>query len=201
MKVQGFQAYVIDNKYTYDELKKNINITEKWEDISGKLPQILVQANIGEAGVEYATAKAYVTIGETNVNKNLSNDGLALLDLSAAASTYITSDITIKVYDSEPKTAQTVVIRGMSVDNAVAIVDKHLKTQGQIQLAKVLHALVILANKGGKDVVLPAATKEAIGAVKAADNITDLAGEAQLAEVVGKVNALLAALRTCGILI
>lgn len=46
MRVRGFQAYMIDAQYTYDKLKKDIAITESWSSISGKLPQILVVANI-----------------------------------------------------------------------------------------------------------------------------------------------------------
>ena len=46
MRVRGFQAYMIDAQYTYNKLKKDIAITESWSSISGKLPQILVVANI-----------------------------------------------------------------------------------------------------------------------------------------------------------
>ena len=76
---------MIDAQYTYNKLKKDIAITESWSSISGKLPQILVVANIvDDDGAEYPSPKAKVTIDATNVEKDIPASGIVMLDLSAA---------------------------------------------------------------------------------------------------------------------
>lgn len=226
---------MIDAQYTYDKLKKDIAITESWSSISGKLPQILVVANIvDDDGAEYPSPKAKVTIDATNVEKNIPASGIVMLDLSAAKDKYMNNDIVIKVYnDTQESSGQTLTIQGMTIENAMRVIDLHLASKGQTDLAKLLHyylfksntpgtpgrpgtnatitgaTATVDANTGtpgapgapGKDAVLTAATKQAIGGVKAAADIANLGGSEELAAVIAKFNALLAALRTCGILI
>nr|DAS05399.1 MAG TPA: Head fiber protein [Crassvirales sp.] len=48
---------------------------------------------------------------------------------------------------------------------------------------------------------LPAATKTTLGGIKAGTNIADLAGDADLATVIGTVNSILTQLKTAGVLI
>lgn len=229
MRVRGFQAYMIDAQYTYDKLKKDIAITESWSSISGKLPQILVVANIvDDDGAEYPSPKAKVTIDATNVEKDIPASGIVMLDLSVAKDKYINNDIVVKVYnDKQESSGQTLTIQGMTIENAMRVIDLHLASKGQTDLAKLLHyylfksstpgtpgrpgtdatitgaTATVDANTGtpGKDAVLTAATKQAIGGVKAATDIANLDDDAQLAQVIEKVNAMLAGLRTCGIFI
>lgn len=200
MRVRGFQAYMIDAQYTYDKLKKDIAITESWSSISGKLPQILVVANIvDDDGAEYPTPKAKVSIGATNVEKEIPQSGIVMLDLSAAKATYLNTDTVVKVYNDKQETnAQTLTIQGMTVENAMKVIDLHLATKGETDLAALLHYFLF---KESAPAVIKAATKTAIGGAKAATDIANLDGGAQLAQVIEKVNAMLAALRTCGIFI
>lgn len=211
MKVREFQAYIVDNEYIFNKLKKENPISEEWAIIKSKLPQVLVVANIDDDGVNYPTPKAKVAIGAANAEKAIPASGVVLLDLSAAKDTYLTTDTVIKVYnDTQEDAAQTMTIRGVSEDVAMRIIDTRLRMAGQTDLADLLHAIFLKPSgvgpqgpqgEPGKDAVLKAATKEAIGGVKAVDNIVDLDGGAELTVVVEKVNALLTGLRTCGILI
>lgn len=212
MRVRGFQAYMIDAQYTYNKLKKDIAITESWSSISGKLPQILVVANIvDDDGAEYPSPKAKVTIDATNVEKDIPASGIVMLDLSAAKDKYMNNDIVIKVYnDTQESSGQTLTIQGMTIENAMRVIDLHLASKGQTDLAKLLHYYLFKSGTPGtpgtpgapgKDAVLTAATKQAIGGVKAAADIANLGGSEELAAVIAKFNTLLAALRTCGILI
>lgn len=209
MRVRGFQAYMIDAQYTYNKLKKDIAITESWSSISGKLPQILVVANIvDDDGAEYPSPKAKVTIDATNVEKDIPASGIVMLDLSAAKDKYINNDIVVKVYnDKQESSGQTLTIQGMTIENAMRVIDLHLASKGQTDLAKLLHYYLFKSSTPGapgtpgKDAVLTAATKQAIGGVKAATDIANLDDGAQLAQVIEKVNAMLAGLRTCGIFI
>lgn len=217
MKVREFQAYIVDNEYIFNKLNQKNAISEEWATIKSKLPQVLVVANIDDDGVNYPTPKAKVAIGAANAEKAIPASGVVLLDLSAAKDTYLTTDTVIKVYnDTQEDAAQTMTIRGVSEDVAMRIIDTRLRMAGQTDLAHLLHAIFLKPSgvgpqgpqgetgpqgEPGKDAVLKAATKEAIGGVKAVGNIVDLDGGAELAVVVEKVNALLAGLRTCGILI
>lgn len=200
MKVREFQAYIVDNEYIFDKLEKENPITEEWGTIKSKLPQVLVVANIDDDGVNYPTPKTKVTIGATSVEKAIPAGGVVMLDLSAAKDTYLTSDTVIKVYnDTQEDAAQTMTIRGVSEDVAMRIIDTRLRMAGQTDLADLLHRVVMTEIPAPYQ--LKAATTGAIGGVKAVANIADLDGGAELTVVVEKVNALLAGLRTCGILI
>ena len=132
---------MIDAQYTYNKLKKDIAITESWSSISGKLPQILVVANIvDDDGAEYPSPKAKVTIDATNVEKDIPASGIVMLDLSAAKDKYMNNDIVIKVYnDTQESSGQTLTIQGMTIENAMRVIDLHLASKGQTDLAKLLH--------------------------------------------------------------
>ena len=73
-----------------------------------------------------------------------------MLDLSAAKDKYMNNDIVIKVYnDTQESSGQTLTIQGMTIENAMRVIDLHLASKGQTDLAKLLHYYLFKSSTPG----------------------------------------------------